>query len=53
MHFYLPVCAVTVVATTIIMLTKQVSRWAGAILVLLYVLFVVGGYLGWGIPLVP
>ena len=47
LRFYLPVCIVTVLATTLVMLTRKVPRWAGAVLVLLYFLFVFGGYLGW------
>ena len=50
LRFYLPLCVVTVLTTTGVMLTRRVSRPAGALLVLLYLAFVVGGYLGWGIP---
>jgi cation:H+ antiporter len=46
LRFYLPVCIVTVLATTLVMLTRKVPRWAGVILVLLYFVFVIGGYLG-------
>lgn len=43
--FYLPVALVTVVVISLFMGRKAVPRWAGALLVLLYVVFVVGGYL--------
>lgn len=44
LQFYLPVTLVTVLFLSIVMLRKRVPRWAGAILVLLYLLFVAGGY---------
>ena len=44
--FYLPVCGGTVLAITLFMLTKTIPRWGGAILVLLYGVFVIGGYIG-------
>lgn len=43
--FYLPLCLFTVVVISLIMLRKRVSRWAGAVLVALYLVFFVGGYL--------
>ena len=43
--FYLPVAFVTVVVISGLMLRKAVPRWAGAVLVGLYLLFVIGGYL--------
>jgi len=43
--FYLPVAFVTVVGISGLMLRKAVPRWAGAVLVGLYLAFVVGGYL--------
>lgn len=46
MQFYLPVCGLTVLVITGTMLTGKVPRWVGAVLVLLYLGFVVGGYLG-------
>jgi len=42
--FYLPMCLATVVVVSGFMLTKSVPRWAGAILVALYVVFAIGGY---------
>lgn len=42
--FYLPVCFVTVAAITAFMLRKRVPRMAGALLVLLYAVFVAGAY---------
>lgn len=43
-QFYLPVCFGTVAVVSILMMTKQITRWAGGILVLLYGVFVAGGY---------
>jgi cation:H+ antiporter len=45
-RFYLPVCGVAVLATTATMLTRKVPRWVGAVLVLLYLTFVIGGFIG-------
>lgn len=45
LRFYLPVAAVTVVVIAIFMWRKAMPRWAGAVLVVLYAIFVVGGYL--------
>lgn len=45
LQFYLPVCLGTLVAVSALMVTKQVPRWGGGILVLLYGAFVAGGYL--------
>ncbi|MCO8255592.1 hypothetical protein NKF26_17435 [Haladaptatus sp. AB618] len=44
LQFYLPVMLVTVLFLSLVMLRKRVPRWAGAIFVLLYLLFVAGGY---------
>lgn len=46
LRFYLPLCFGTVVAVSLLMMTKRVPRWAGGILVLLYCVFVLGGYVG-------
>jgi len=46
-HFYVRVCAIAVLITTATMLTRRVPRWLGAIFVLLYVAFVMGGYNQW------
>lgn len=43
--FYLPVCLVTLMIVSFMVLTRQVSRKSGAILVALYLVFAVGGYL--------
>ncbi len=48
--FYLPVCLGTVVVLSLVMLTLRVPRWAGGVLVALYLVFVAGGYLGYGLP---
>lgn len=45
LRFYLPVCFGTVVVVSLFMMTNQVSRWAGGFLVLLYCVFVLGGYI--------
>jgi cation:H+ antiporter len=46
LRFYLPFCFGTVVVLSLLMMTKQVPRWAGGLLVLLYGLFVLKGYVG-------
>ena len=43
--FYLPVTLVTILAISGMMLTRRISRWAGGILVALYLVFAIGGYL--------
>lgn len=43
-RFYLPVAAGTVVLISGILLTGRVSRWAGALLILAYAAFAIGGY---------
>ncbi|MCI0461946.1 MAG: sodium:calcium antiporter [Gemmataceae bacterium] len=48
--FYFPVCLGTVVVLSLLMLTLRVPRWAGGVLVALYLVFVAGGYLGYGLP---
>jgi hypothetical protein len=42
-RFSLPVCAATVVMTSIAMTTRKVPRWFGGILVTTYVVFVAYG----------
>jgi len=44
LRFYLPVCLAAVVFIALVMLRRTVPRWAGAVLVLLYVIFFAGGY---------
>lgn len=46
LRFYLPFCFVTIVIVALLMMMQGVSRWAGGLLVLLYALFVLEGYLG-------
>lgn len=41
-HFYLPVCAGTVLLIAVLMLRRRVPRWGGALLLLVYALFVAG-----------
>lgn len=44
-QFYLPACAATVVMTSIVMVTRRVPRWMGAILIAAYLIFVGYGYI--------
>ena len=46
LRFYLPFCFATVVIVSLLMMTKNVPRWAGGLLVLLYGVFVLKGYGG-------
>lgn len=48
LQFFLPMGLVTIVFIAAVMFSRRVPRWAGAVLVLLYLLFVAGGY----VPLV-
>jgi hypothetical protein len=45
LSFYLPYALATVILISLIMMTSNVSRWAGAFLVLIYFGFVAGSYL--------
>jgi len=45
LSFYLPLCFATVIVVSVFMMTKKIPRWAGGILVLLYLVFVVVGYI--------
>lgn len=42
--FYFPVVLITILFTSLVMLKKEIPKWAGIILILLYILFVIGGY---------
>jgi cation:H+ antiporter len=42
--FYLPVAVITTAVISCVMLTKRIPRWAGSVLLLLYALFVSGGW---------
>lgn len=44
LRFYLPLCLLTISVVSLFMLRKQIPRWAGAVLVGFYLLFVAGGY---------
>lgn len=44
--FYLPFCFGTVIVVSLFMIAKKMPRWAGSILVLLYLGFAVWGYIG-------
>jgi cation:H+ antiporter len=43
--FYLPLAFITTAMVSGFMLTKRVPRWAGTVFILLYAVFVVGGWL--------
>jgi cation:H+ antiporter len=43
--FYLPLAFITTAMVSGFMLTKRVPRWAGSVLILLYAVFAVGGWL--------
>ena len=45
LRFYLPLCFGTVIVVSLFMMTRKIPRWAGGILVLMYLIFVVGGYI--------
>lgn len=45
LRFYLPLCFGTVMVVSLFMMIKKIPRWAGGILVFLYLIFVVGGYI--------
>jgi cation:H+ antiporter len=45
--FYLPLALITTTVVTGFMLTKRVPRWAGGFLIMLYLIFVAGGWLAW------
>jgi hypothetical protein len=45
LRFYLPYALATVILICLIMMTRNVSRWAGIFLVLVYFGFVAGSYL--------
>ncbi len=43
--FYLPVTFGTVIVVSLFMMTRNIPRWAGGVLVVLYLIFVIGGYI--------
>jgi cation:H+ antiporter len=45
LRFYLPACASTVVMTSVAMATRRVPRWAGAILLAIYLVFILYGFI--------
>jgi len=45
--FYLPLAFFTTAAVSGFMLTKHIPRWAGGVLIALYLVFVVGGWVVW------
>jgi cation:H+ antiporter len=44
LRFYLPVCFGTVLIISAFLMARSIPRWAGAVLVFLYFIFVTGGY---------
>jgi cation:H+ antiporter len=42
--FYVPVCAATILMTSIVMATRKVPRWIGGVLVATYIAFVGYGF---------
>jgi hypothetical protein len=42
--FYLPFAVITTAVISGLILTKRVPRWAGGIFILLYAVFVIGGW---------
>lgn len=44
LQFYLPLCLITIVVVSIFMMRKKIPRWAGAVLIALYAIFFIGGY---------
>ena len=42
--FYLPMALGAVGLVSLFLMTKRISRWAGAVLVLVYIVFAAGGY---------
>ncbi len=45
LYFHLPLCIITVFFISLTMLRRSVPRWAGGVLVLLYLIFFTGSYL--------
>lgn len=45
LKFYLPLCLITIIVVSLFMMRKKIPRWAGAILIALYSIFFVGGYI--------
>lgn len=45
LKFYLPLCLITVIVVSLFMMRKNVPRWAGVVLIALYLVFFAGGYI--------
>lgn len=45
LQFYLPICLITTLFISLFMVNGNVSRWAGVILVVLYIIFFAGGFM--------
>jgi len=45
LRFYLPLCLLTVIVVSLFMMRKKIPRWAGAVLLALYLIFFAGGYI--------
>ena len=52
LNFHLPVAIITLIFVSVIVAFGHVSRWAGALLVFAYAVFVAGTYLDWSFPIV-
>ncbi|MBD3617809.1 MAG: sodium:calcium antiporter [Gracilimonas sp.] len=44
MRFYLPFCMVTLIMISFFMMRKKIPRWAGIVLIILYIIFFSAGY---------
>lgn len=44
LRFYFPLCFITVVFISLFMMTRNISRGAGVMLIILYLVFVIGGF---------
>jgi len=52
LNFHLPVALLTLIVISTVVAFGRVSRWMGALLVLVYAVFVAGSYLDWSLSLV-
>jgi cation:H+ antiporter len=44
LRFYLPLCFGTVVIISAFLMVRSIPRWAGGVLVFVYLIFITGGY---------
>jgi len=45
LKFYLPLCLITVIVVSLFMMHRKVPRWAGVVLIAIYLIFFAGGYI--------